>query len=108
MSAEKTDVDKQAREHAAPLSGMAVLVAAVFLGFLVWFAWVFTQGEDPGDVSVSVETAAPVTETTPVTEPAPVTETAPATTPETPPAAEGTLEESVPAETPEQTPPASE
>jgi hypothetical protein len=75
MSAEHTNVEKQVRQHAAPLSGMAILVALVFAGFLVWLGWVFFQGQDPGENTMPnaeiTAPAEPAPETAPMTEPAP-------------------------------------
>lgn len=87
MSAETTNVEKQARQHSAPLIGIATVVGLTFLGFLIWLAWLFAAGTEPGETETVVREA-PAAIVEPETAPlgAPGTIVEPAPEPVLPPA----------------------
>ena len=55
MSAPHTNVEKQEKQHKAPLAGMGAVVAfaIILLGALA--IWVFYAGNDPDDADVKID-----------------------------------------------------
>jgi hypothetical protein len=58
MAPHDTNTPREARRHAVPLIGMAVLVALVIIGFVWWFGHA-TSGEDRNAPGAPVEETAP-------------------------------------------------
>ena len=84
MSAPRTNIEKQLRQHRGPIIGMAVILLVVLLGFVWWLADETDDPQMPGDTPVE-EMTTPATPAPPAdatTAPAPEagTEPAPATT----------------------------
>lgn len=49
MSAPDTNIKKQERRHRGPLGGMKLAVGFAAVLFVLWVAWLFFAGDDPGD-----------------------------------------------------------
>lgn len=86
MSAPRTNIEKQLRDHRVPLIGMAVIVVLVLLGFLWWINDETDDPAMPGDTPVEEMTETPPAATAPA-----ATTTAPpaGTTPQSDPAPAG-------------------
>lgn len=60
MSAPDDEPRKEARRHRVPLWGMAVVVAAVLIGLVVYLGGVFSQSTpEGGDAVIHEDEAAP-------------------------------------------------
>lgn len=58
MSAPDTNVEKQTARHKGPLVGMALIVGATALLFVVFFAWTLSEADEP--VAPAPSATAPV------------------------------------------------
>ena len=55
MSAPETNIHKQEKRHAGPLTGMRVLLIIVGIMLLGWVGWVVIQGQDPQGAETQIE-----------------------------------------------------